>query len=162
MSGPVRIASHPDEERLFAFVWGAYEEMPHAPKSERKVRDLVRAAVAHETADFPEAGAVLMPPIFALIDGPSGIEAAVGLHPEQWWYSESYALRGFFFHVHPDFRRGKGAHGPALKRFTVCFAQQMGMPLIEVFYGDEDAPKRRLYESALEPIGTIYAQGLAA
>ena len=159
MSALVRIASMPDEDRLFAFVWSAYEEMPHATKSERKVRDVVRAAVSREATDFSEVGTVLMPPIFALIDGPGGIEAAVGLHPEQWWYSDKYALRGFFFYVHPDHQRGKGAHTNSLRDFSVGFAAQIGMPLIQTCFSER---KEKVYARGMAQIGTVFATGLAA
>ena len=156
----VRIATPRDESRLFAFVWGAYEEMPHAPKSEARVRDVVRAAVNRQEADF--MGTVFMPPIFGMIDGASGIEAAVGLYPEQFWYSDAHALRGFFFYVHPDHRRGAGAHTRALREFSIGFARAAGMPLLETCFGAPDAPKHRAFVRHMTPIGTVYADGLAA
>lgn len=156
----VRIASKTDEDRLFAFVWGAYEETPHAAKSERRVRDVVRAATRQQT--FTLGDAVMMPPIFGIIDGPHGIEAGVGLHPEQWWYSDTYAMRGFFFFVLPEYRRGPKAHTHELKRFSIEFAKQSGMPLVETCYGPPDAPKKNVYQKYMEPIGTVYASGLSA
>jgi hypothetical protein len=156
----VRIATPPDEDRLFAFVFSAHDEMPHAPKSAARVRDVVRAAVWRQEADF--LGTVVMPPIFGMIDGPAGIEAAVGLYPEQLWYSEAYALRGFFFQVHPDHRRGAGAHTRELNEFAINFAATAGMPLLETCYGAPEAPKHRVFARRMRPIGTIYATGLAA
>jgi GNAT superfamily N-acetyltransferase len=154
----VRIAAPADENRLFAFVWNAYEETPHAPKSESRVRDVVRAAVNRESMDFN--GTVLMPPIFGLIDGSAGIEAAVGLYPEQWWYSDSYALKGFFFFVHPDYRRGTSSHTKALREFAIKFAADAAVPLLETSYGAPDAPKHRIYAKHMTPIGIIYGIGL--
>jgi hypothetical protein len=147
----VRLAAPADEDRLFAFVLNADEEMPVGAKDEKRVRQIVHSAVHGRLT--PE----YFPPRFGVI-GDASLEAAIGLYADQPWYSTEYVMTAFFIFVHPDHR--KVGHLSALRKFSAAFASAAGMKLSLRVNGD-DAKVRMLGRGA-QSSGAIFVMGEAA
>lgn len=145
----VRIAIESDAEELFAFVAIAHEEH-YVPKSLDKIAETVERAVTRKSN-----------PVFGLIKGVSGIEAAIGLSFTQPWLSDSAVLTNFFYSVHPEHRRT--GHANDLVDFGAWLGQQLRMPFIltEWSHGEESG-RLRLFKRRGERIGAMFAVGAAA
>lgn len=141
----VRIAVQADQEPLFAFIWAAHEETRYAAKDEGKIRGMIERATT-----------LRRNPVFGLIHGKAGIEAAIGLYYNEWWWSINPVLMSFFWFVHPDYRRG--GHAGDLRAFAVWFAAQIGMPLVLVDWSAEETGKTRLFARNGERVGSMFAQ----
>lgn len=146
------MAKHPDEDALFAFIWSADEEMPFGLRDEVKVRDMVKLSCA-----TPQEFSISQPR-FGIVRGDRGIEAAIGLIANQWWWTHDYCLHQFFFQVHPGFRdRG---HGARLMRFAKWFADSMGMPVRFEILGETKGSKTSLFERHSDPSGASFFYGM--
>ena len=117
----VRLARPGDEELLFALVRASDDEWTLMPRSYDKVRAVVRMATSSEVS--PDAQ-----PRFGVIDGPHGIEAAIGLYPTQPWDSDAHYLRAFFLYVAPDCRRS--THAKHLMQFAKWFGELAALPVV--------------------------------
>ena len=144
----VRIAVPSDREDLFAFFWEAHEEMNYASKDADKVKATIWTATT-----------VRKNPVFGVIRGTSGIEAAIGLYFSAWWYSNDPVLMSFTFYVHPDHRRT--SHASDLREFAAWFAEQIEMPLVLVHLGDQSSKKATVFQKNTCHIGSMFARGLA-
>lgn len=145
----VRIAVPTDSDALFSFVWEAHEETRYAPKDD----DKIRSTIAHATS-------VRRNPVFGIIRGSAGIEGAVGLAFDTWWFSSHPILMSFFFFVHPEHRRSN--HAADLRAFAGWFAAQIGMPLVLVDWSPQETGKTRLFAKHGERVCSMFSQGLAA
>lgn len=143
----VRIAILSDRDDLFAFFWEAHEEMNYATKSEDKIKATIWTATT-----------VRKNPVFGIIRGRNGIEAAIGLYYSEWWFSNQPILMSFTFYVHPDHR--KTTHAADLREFAGWFAEQIEMPLVLVHWGDQNSRKARLFQKDTNQIGGMFARGL--
>lgn len=140
----VRIATPQDREDLFEFVWSAHEETRFATKDAGKVHEIVDEGVRTQRN-----------PVFGIIRGPDGIEAACGLLTNELWYSRESVLMSFLFHVLPEFRAPL-PHAMDLTHFAVWFAAQLGMPLILLDYSAKETGKTRLFARYARRVGTMF------
>lgn len=145
----VRIAVEADAVELFSFLWEAHEETCRAKKDEEKVWKTIHAATSARRN-----------PVFGIIRRARGIEAAVGLHYQTWWYSVEPVLMSFAFFVHADHRRTD--HAADLRTFSAWFAGQIGMPLVMVDWSGAETGKTRLFARNGERVGSMFAQAAPA
>ena len=151
----VRIATRKDAVPLFALIWMAHEECSLAPRSDEKVRNMVRIALAQEMLSDPITGTPIPPPVFGVVSGRDEIVAAIGLCVVDHWYSDRQYLRGFLTYVHPEHRRS--THAKHLLQFGNWWGEQMNMPVLYENWNPSGAPqKNRLFSRHAEMVGGLF------
>lgn len=142
----VRLARGDDADALFALVEISDGEWALGLRDDAKVREVIALATA--PGDPPR-------PSFGMIEGPAGVEGAVGLYPTELWNCRAMYLRGFYHFVHPQFRRGD--HAKSLMAFAEWFADTSDMPLVwELLHPLRTAAKAELYGRRAQPFGGLW------
>ena len=151
----VRIATKKDAVPLFALIWMAHEECALAPRSDLKVRNMVRVALDQKMLADPVTGASVAPPVFGVIDGTDDLVAVMGLCTVDHWYSDRQYLRGFLTYVHPEHRRS--THAKRLLEFGNWWAEEMGMEVLYENWNPLGAPqKNKLFGRHATMVGGLF------
>lgn len=143
----VRIAGPHDEDAIYEFLLGLWDENGMFPLDEGRARQQIRVATEHRGG------------IIGIIDGPDGIEASIGLFAEPWWYSTDYAIDEKWAFVRPDCR--KSPHARNLIEFAKWVSERMQLPLfMGIITTERTAAKERLYQRQLVRAGGLFLWGL--
>ena len=147
----VRIAGPSDEQAIFDLLLKLYQENALLPIDETKVWAQIRGAT--------EGGKNGIFGICGVIDGPAGIEAAIGLVMSQFWYTSAWHLNEIYWFVVPE--RRQSTHAKRLVEFAKWTAERLGMPLLlGVVTRDRLLPKMRLLNRQAPQVGALYMSGL--
>lgn len=146
----VRMAKQGDEERLFTlFVKG------HA---ENGVGDYDKETVMKVFARACRADGI----VIAVIDGPDGIEGAIGFIPEKGWQAtndpKNYYNTNILFYVDSDHRHTR--HAQKLVHFAEWLSQESGMPTFLGLIPKSDFARKQHFFSRFGPqVGAFYLIG---
>jgi hypothetical protein len=140
----VKIATEADADALYTFCISAHEEMRHAPVNTEKVWNTVTNAITKRVN-----------PVFGIIKEGNIVVAAIGLHIQNWWYSDDYAVMSFFGgHLHSDHR--KSSHAADLVKFSDWFGAQLGLRVYLMDWTDGDGGKSRLFAKNGARAGSMF------
>lgn len=96
--------------------------------------------------------------IAGIIDGPSGIEASIGMAVESFDYSDEEHLSVKWLGVHPAFRRQN--HGALLLQFAQWAQEVMAVPLfIDLSTTEALQAKMHLYLRMVPQVGARFSWG---
>jgi hypothetical protein len=149
----VRKALTADYGRLFQFAAAQYQECALQPPSDARIAEIVRRCVSMDGA------------LAGVIDGPSGIEASVGMTIEQFDYSDARHLRIKWLGVHPHFRRTN--HAARLMDFVKWCQENIStsgetLPMfMDVLTQGALQAKMHLYLRSAPQVGASFAWGAA-
>lgn len=139
----VRLARPDEGDVLYALLMGLHEENGQAPL------DPVKTRVEIENMLDPKIG------IIGVIDGPDGLEGAVGMILTSWWYTSRPHLSEVFNYVRPD--RRKSTHAKHLIEFAKWCADDLGIRLyMGIVTTERTEAKERLYRRQLAHIGGYF------
>lgn len=150
----VRVAGMGDVEPLLVLIRESDDEAGLAPRDLGKVREIVGLAVDRQPL-LDVDGTPLMRPVFGIVDGPNGVEAACGLYPTEPWDSWNFYLRGFYFHVRLESRHS--SHAKSLQQFANWFGDRTGMAVVwEVLNCRRFDERDRMFSRYATPFGGLF------
>lgn len=148
----VRLAREPDEDAVYRLLLELYAENALLPMSEAKVRATIRKGTRGEGG------------IVGVIDGPSGIEASIGMAFSQFWYTDATHLNELWCFVHPDHRQS--THAKRLIEFGKWCADRLSSsgPRVPLLLGivtrHRLLPKLRLFQRQAPQVGALFMHGI--
>lgn len=149
----VRLARQGDEELLFALICASDEEWSLGSRDADKIRGVIHSATT--PVGLPPR------PLFGVIEGPTGLEGAIGMFPTEPWNSSDLYIRAFFHFVHPLYRKSR--HAVHLTEFAKWFGETAGMPVIfELLHPERTEAKARMYERQAQRVGGLFMHGVMA
>lgn len=139
----VRMARPEDEDSIYALLMLLWKENGLFELTEAKVREAIRKATERRGG------------IIGVIEGPNGLEASVGLHLEQLWYSDDWWLVEYWNFVREEYRRS--THARRLIEFSKWCADNLGLDLfMGIVTNERTEAKVRLYRRQLPYVGGFF------